>query len=446
MLQLDLAWLTAALIIPIVGYTWAPRTWVPGELVTSAMMNGLRDLFNAVHDFFFPTQTFRGLTVRTHPDADVAASKVYLDHADEIVMQDGERVADWNDLVADITASGAGGLDTGAETASVWYEIHAIRKSVEETQNLLLHRAKAFVLDQSQTTTDSFFQLRGSTADQLVSQGFTPSVSAIMPFLDLNLLRVGTITGNVYVQICVNNAGTPGIVLATSEKVNAANIATTAQIIRFAFRSAPTLVAGTVYHIVINGDYAINASNFLKVQCKVGGNLYAGGVSGTYDGAVWTTYANDDLWFKEYCIQFDTAVTMPAGYDQRCLVGYVYNDSGSNFVGFIASGRNIRRKAVGSFVSGGTATIPTLVDMSALLPPVSCVITSMLLNHASAAAVTKIGPAFTTSIAEYGIFHSSSGAADFNEVGGEIPVEFQHLYYFVDTGTLTAANLKGFRW
>lgn len=33
------------LLLPLVGYLVAPRTWIPGELVTSGMMNTLRDLF-----------------------------------------------------------------------------------------------------------------------------------------------------------------------------------------------------------------------------------------------------------------------------------------------------------------------------------------------------------------------------------------------------------------
>lgn len=29
----------------VLGYTTGPRTWIPGELVTASMMNGIRDLF-----------------------------------------------------------------------------------------------------------------------------------------------------------------------------------------------------------------------------------------------------------------------------------------------------------------------------------------------------------------------------------------------------------------
>src|SRR3989338_7937192 len=101
------------------------------------------------------SEDFKGLSLRTSPNADVAATTVVLDHADEIVMDTGNRVATWDDLSAIITTSGAGGLNTGAEAASTWYEIYAIRKSSDGTKNLLLHRAKDYFLDEDQSTSDA---------------------------------------------------------------------------------------------------------------------------------------------------------------------------------------------------------------------------------------------------------------------------------------------------
>jgi hypothetical protein len=67
------------------------------------------------------SQEFRGLTLQTHPDSDEAAAKVQLLHADAIVMNDGEEISSWDDLVASLAVSGIGGLDTGTEQASTWY-------------------------------------------------------------------------------------------------------------------------------------------------------------------------------------------------------------------------------------------------------------------------------------------------------------------------------------
>jgi hypothetical protein len=98
---------------------------------------------------------FRGLHLRTSPNADVAATTVTLLRADEIVSDDGYPWSVTTPLSAVISSSGAGGLDTGAEAASTWYEIYAIRKSSDGTKNLLLHKAPTFSLDQSQTSNDS---------------------------------------------------------------------------------------------------------------------------------------------------------------------------------------------------------------------------------------------------------------------------------------------------
>ena len=82
-------------------------------------------------------------------------------------MDTGNRVATWDDLSAVITTAGAGGLDTGSEAASTWYEIYAIRKSSDGTKNLLLHRAKDYFLDESQTTSNNALTLnRVSAATQ----------------------------------------------------------------------------------------------------------------------------------------------------------------------------------------------------------------------------------------------------------------------------------------
>lgn len=44
MIHVDQSWLSLLGVLPVL-YIVAPRTWVPGELVTSNMMNTLRDLF-----------------------------------------------------------------------------------------------------------------------------------------------------------------------------------------------------------------------------------------------------------------------------------------------------------------------------------------------------------------------------------------------------------------
>ncbi len=316
-------------------------------------------------------QSFRGLTVRTHPDADVAAYKVYLDHADEIVLHDGTRVADWNNLVANITASGAGGLDTGSEAASTWYEIHAIRKSSDGTKNLLLHRAKNYGADQTFGGDSSNDNVRVGAADRVkLAQGFQITTAGPLPFIDLQINKTNSPVGNLWATIESDSAGNPsGTALATSDKFDVSLVPTTRGWIRFVFRTSPTLSASTQYHIVLQGDWTMNGTNVVAWRGDNTG--YANGSGKKYDGTNWAAAGVSDFAFKTYITQNDTAVTMPSGYDQRALVGYVYNDSSSDFMVMRAVGRVVSSGAVtlGTY----TTTTYTLTDLSVVMPPVPVV-------------------------------------------------------------------------
>ena len=70
-------------------------------------------------------QSFSGLQLRTSPNADVAATTVSVLGLTQWVANDGTPVTDTlTNNTAVISSSGAGGLDTGAEAASTWYEIY----------------------------------------------------------------------------------------------------------------------------------------------------------------------------------------------------------------------------------------------------------------------------------------------------------------------------------
>jgi len=111
-----------------------------GELVTAAWLNAIVDrvnafLINITGGIWTGTvqkviQSFRGLHLRTHPNALAAPFQVALLKLDEVVMSDGARYLPTSfPLTADVTVSGLGGLDTGTETASTWYEVYLVGKS-----------------------------------------------------------------------------------------------------------------------------------------------------------------------------------------------------------------------------------------------------------------------------------------------------------------------------
>jgi len=105
---------------------------VNGDVIEVAHVTGLEEEVVAIESN--PTglnQDFRGLHLRTSPNADVANTTVTLIKADAITMANTTGVGlglsalteTWTNLSAVITSSGAGGLDTGSEAASTWYEI-----------------------------------------------------------------------------------------------------------------------------------------------------------------------------------------------------------------------------------------------------------------------------------------------------------------------------------
>jgi hypothetical protein len=384
-------------------------------------------------------QTFRGLRLQTHPDADLAPSKVWLDHADEIVMHDGISVLDWDDLAVDITASGAGGLDTGAEGASRWYEVYAIRKSSDGTKNLLLHRAKSLELDQSLVVGgNTVYTLRTGATDAKRGQTFLAGLSGPLAHVDFYLTKSGSPTGRLWATVYATAAGVPtGAALATSDKTDVTAI--TQGWFRFVFRTPYTIASGTTYAVVMEGDYANSGANYINANA-VSPSAYANGANYEYNSGT-TTWSSPgaDLYFRTYVTQNDSAVTMPAGYDQRCLVGYVYNNGSSNFVPFAAADRVVTTYSA-AVVTAAAIPILTFTDLAAFVPPVPVVWTAyQQLTNAGSGHQQVRG-----AIDRNGSFQTGWAVLEERSVGQVITN--QHAYMMCVSGITVTAYLTGFQW
>jgi hypothetical protein len=375
-------------------------------------------------------QTFRGLSLRTHPDSDVAAYKVFLNHADEIVMHDGTRVADWDDLTADITASGAGGLDTGSEGASRWYEIHAIRKSSDGTKNLLLHRAKNRTVDQSMTSDPASIGLLASSNRQRLGQTFTPAVTGLRERFDVRLFKNASAAGTLYLELYATSSSLPtGAALATSDKIDQSLISTSSQTIAFIFRSPVSLTAGTEYALVLRSTQSIDATNYISWRLSTAG-VYSGGQAVQYDGTTWSAVSSGyDFVFYDYVTQNDTAVTMPTGYDQRALIGYVYNNSSSNFRPLRQVDKRVIHEQVVSS-NGGTNSFMTLLDLSAIVPPVPVVMTNFQLQISGAAGgTTNFNGEINANGAGVFAYQNDGASSNVQPLGANVFIDYQVGYY-----------------
>ena len=439
-----------------------------GELVTAAWLNAIVDrvnafLVNATGGIWTGTvqkvaQSFRGLHLRTHPNLLLAASNVSILKLDEAIMSDGVRYLPTRSnlpMSADITTSGAGGLDTGTEAASTWYEVYLIGKSstgANADLRVLLHRAKSHSLNQSQTAFTTNSPLRfGATTHIKLAQSFQTSATGLIDFLDLSIFKAGTPTGTMWVTIEASSGGNPsGTPLATSDKLDATAVSTSSQWIRFVFRGpSVTLTSGTQYFIVLQGDYAINGTDYVAWNYQ-GTNVYANGVWFTYNGSAWSNTPTADQTFKVYVTLNDTALTMPAGYDQSLKLGYVYNNSSSNFVAFDAIDHTVRRLTS----SGGandwgstTATVPLLVDLSTLIPPCPVVMRNTGFHTAAGAAVVGGGvpDGFGTTVllGDFGEFFMNAPVANSNFALPELHTSYQGAYTYTTSGT---SHIYLFSW
>lgn len=443
----------------LVVLTWTtPRTWVPGELVTASMLNThVRDNLNAVKGFI-PTG-FSGLHLRTHPDADKAANQIALLALDQVVMNDGMRYSGLSSilpLTADITVSGAGGLDTGARAASTWYEPYLIGKSstgaVADLQ-LMFHRAKDYKLDQFQTTNAGNVTLRGATTAKIkIAQSFQPGTTGLVERVDLQLIRTSSApTGRVWITLEADSAGAPsGTPLATSDKLNAGIISTTVQSIALAFRSPVSLTAGTTYWIVLQGDYTQSDTLNIAVGVNTAGG-YASGQEAYYDGTTWTNVSANDLWFKTYVTENDTALSMPAGYDQYCqLAAGFFNNASNVFDGLIYRDRQATPLTIDNSFGSTSSLIPTLFGLSSWLPPMRVRAWATLANNTGSDGIS-IGGAPDGFAMD--ALRTRGGVRVYPAVAGNgttgdvwFYTEMQACYMKAEGGGTASGFISGFEW
>jgi hypothetical protein len=401
------------------------------------------------------SQTFRGLALQTHPDSDVAARKVLLT-ADAIVMDDSTKVSGWTNVVADLSLSGIGGLDTGTEQNSTWYELWAMYNGT--TQALQFHRAKDYFLDEdtSAIVTEDATQGCRSAVDNStvkVSQGFQVDTSGKVEFIDVKLIKVGAPTGNGWFTIEANSAGVPSNTpLATSDKLDVARLSTTATWIRLPFRTPVSLSAATQYHLVLQGDWAVSATNYVGWRMDGSAAGYTKGSKALFDSDTntWTVDTDDDLLCKVYITRNDTALTLN-GYTLRAKVGYAYNDSAGNLVPFRQQDRQWRHATLtNGLVVNETVTGVQLIDLRSWLPPlhllpVSFALTGTGAGPASAAVSDVTGTDISNSVTAgaQGYLYSASSL----EVpAGESEILISASAVMIEATAGADLYVQGFKW
>lgn len=329
-------------------------------------------------------ETMRGSHIRTIRDTSGASDRLQLIKADELVTDDGCRYSNLQTtLTVPLTlnfasgGTGLGQIDTGSRTVSKWYDIYAIGKRATKLVadvKLIAHRSPEYVVDQSQTTDDSNEKLRQGATDRVkLAQGFKMATEQLV-YIVVKMLRVGTPTGNFWFTIESDNAGSPsGTILNLSEIMDVASVGTGsagtgAEIFVVPFYTPWTAAgASTQYHLVLNSDYGVSASNYLRWQGVAAGG-YANGSAKKYDGTNWAAATPGDFYFKLVKLTTNGTITYPTGYDQKCKLLPVYNNAANALVPTSGFDRHVRF-GYQSIVATSTVVNPTLFDASGILPP-----------------------------------------------------------------------------
>jgi hypothetical protein len=384
------------------------------------------------------SQAVINLDIGTHYHPTLKSSQVLLRHADGIVMNDGELVAGWGNLVANIAVTGAGGLDSvSIEAANTWYEVWAIRNSSSDTRALLLHRMISREVDQSWDGQPTTFAFLGYGADDLtsifqrrlsrVSQSIVANATGPLRVIQIRITPGSTPTdirtsqGNVWITLEEpdGTGNATGSVLATSRTFTTRDMGSGTCDLHFIFDTAATVISGEKYIFSIRQDWTINIGFASSIHANVFGMTIHGNTAtlgpgqqawmanvgynggGTYfpysnigfgdcrgfnvQTGAWSTMANlagpTDLRFKTFIEHNETALVLPSGYNQKALLSFVCNDGSSNFKEYHQKDRTLGLGFNSSWeVDLHDSTLPGLTqgmlyrNLSFVVPPIPCTV------------------------------------------------------------------------
>jgi len=287
-----------------------------------------------------------------------------------------------------------------------------------------------------------------------LAQGFQVATAGKVEFVDVRLNKASSPTGNFWYTIETDSSGNPsGTVLATSDKYDVARLPTSNITVRIPFRNPATLSTSTQYHLVLQGDYTVSATNNMQWRGDTA-NSYANGVAKKFDGTTWAAAAPLDFWFTIYVTRNDTAITMPSGFDAKCLIGFVYNNASSNFKKFTANNRTYIGSIGDHQIATTMGTSLTHNDLSDVVPPrpVSIIVStgapdaSLSYKVIGTASATDLVAAATNT-------HDSLRLVAAGLSGGAVPVHsFTPLtidvpvIMSVSSGAATTMWLSAFTW
>jgi hypothetical protein len=191
---------------------------------------------------------------------------------------------------------------------------------------------------------------------------------------------------------------------------------------------------------------------YLASNVNLTANIAASGANGLDTGAeanstwyyLWVIYNGTTV--ASLISTSSTAPTMPSGYTYKALVGFVYNDSGGNFIKI----RIVNNKFyVTSTII--TTTVPTLsyvsLDLSLAAPPIAktAVISGQWVEPSAGTTDIYYSPNNSDDLAITQSLAAASGVAYRETFTAELPFVTAQTIYYKRTGTVpTSGSLKAF--
>ena len=159
----------------------------------------------------------------------------------------------------------------------------------------------------AETNVDHLGELRQDAARTLMAQSFKAERSVNVESVKLSLRKVGSPTGNLWVEIHSGTSGTAAsknasanIVGQASGNKDVSTLSNTLAAVTLTFTGTkPALTAGNIYFIVIYGDFAVSTSGFVLVGFDSSLPGYTDGRYYEVNGSLaWTANDNVDLIFE----------------------------------------------------------------------------------------------------------------------------------------------------
>lgn len=146
---------------------------------------------------------------------------------------------------------------------------------------------------------DTYRNLGDATARTRLFQGFQVPDTNWYEWVVVPMLKVGSPTDNLTIEIHTNSSGVPSgttVTDGTSDTFTGSTLDVELRLVPFRFNPPVYLSSSTQYHLVFVRSSAVNASNYYKVA-EDDDNQYSDGTAGTYDASTYTAVSGSDFPF-----------------------------------------------------------------------------------------------------------------------------------------------------